>query len=40
MDKETEKLIKTKMEELRKFSHSKVSEYKLRNGARIALGLK
>lgn len=35
-----EKKIKDKIDELRKFSHSGVTDDKLRQGALIALGLK
>jgi hypothetical protein len=35
-----EEMIKCKMEELRKHSHPNVTDDKLRQGARIALGLK
>jgi hypothetical protein len=35
-----EQEIKEKIEQLRKFSHSGVSEEKLRQGALIALGIK
>jgi hypothetical protein len=35
-----EEAIKSKMEELRKFSHPDVTDAKLRQGALLALGLK
>lgn len=37
---EQEEIIKAKMEELRAYSHPNVTDDKLRQGARLALGLK
>ena len=39
-EEELEEIIKAKMEELREFSHSGVTDDKLRHGALFALGLK
>lgn len=40
MAREQDEVIKSKMEELRKFSHKDVTDAKLRQGALLALGLK